>query len=143
MIPSAVVIHGLPQARLALDLQSPLTLVSAASAGARRDWWQALMALVAAEYGPMPDILDCGANPAQAVEALRAGCRQIVLDPGPAPHAIWSDVTARASVIGAVVHATRPPAFDLAGLRPRDARYHLAAWLRSANSEHNAQGNGT
>lgn len=145
MMPPGVVIHGLDQARLALAMQSPLTLVSGPDAASYAGiaWWRALMRLIGDEHGPMPDVLDCGANPAQAVEALRAGCRTLVLAPGPA----WVDVADRARRMGALLLGARPPAFDLAQLRPRDARYHLAAWLRSANAPANArpisEGNGT
>lgn len=137
----AVTIHGLADARLALSIQTPLTLLSGPNAGvyAGAGWWRAVIALAAAEFGPAPDILDCGTNPAAAVEALRAHCTTLVLSPGPA----WADVSERAARQGAIVLPTRPPAFDLAGYKPRDARWHLAAWLQSANSRLNEFGDGT
>ena len=57
------------------------------------------------------------------MEALRVGCRLLVLDPAvPA----WPLVAARASVVGANLLPARPPALDLA-----DPRAHrgLVAWL--------------
>ncbi len=141
MIAPAVTIAGWADARLALSMQAPLTLLSAPNAGsfAGAPWWRAVIDLAVAAYGPVPDILDCGDNPAVAVEALRAGCTTLVLAPGPA----WDDVAARAAAMGCVVLPARPPSFDLTGLRPRDARWHLAAWLRSANAATNTGGNGT
>ena len=135
MMPPAVVIHGLAHAQLALSMQVPLTLLSGCGAAsyAGCGWWRALMRLVADEFGPMPNILDCGTNPARAIEALGAGCRTLVLAPGPA----WADVAERANRQQATVLASRPTAFDLGGLRPRDARWHLAVWLRSANAAPN------
>jgi hypothetical protein len=74
--------------------------------------------------GGNPDILDCGDAPGRAMEALRAGCRLLVLDPAvPA----WSLVAARAATIGAELLAERPPALDLA--KPGALR-QLPAWLK-------------
>ena len=141
MIPPVVTVHGLADARLALSLQAPLTLLSGPNAAAYAGpaWWRAVIGLATAEFGPVPDILDCGDNPAWAIEALRAGCTTLVLTPGPA----WPDIAERAARQGATVLATRPPAFDPAGMRPRDARWHLAAWLRSANARPNEFGDET
>jgi hypothetical protein len=60
------------------------------------------------------------------MEALRAGCKALVLDPAvPA----WSLVASRAAVVDAVLLAARPDALDLA---QRGAERRLAAWLESA-----------
>lgn len=141
MNPPVVTIHGWTDAQLALSMQAPLTLLSGPNAGsyAGAPWWREVIARAAAAFGPVPDILDCGDNPAVAIEALRAGCRTLVLVSGPA----WHDVAARAAGLGCVVLPVRPPSFDLAGFRPRDARWHLAAWLRSATPATNGDGDGT
>ena len=141
MILLAVTVHGIADARLALSIQAPLTLLSGPNAAAYAGpaWWRAVVALAIAEFGPVPDILDCGDNPAWAVEALRAGCTTLILAPGPA----WHDVAERAARQGATLLAIRPPAFDPAGMRPRDARWHLAVWLRSANAAANMIGDET
>ena len=78
--------------------------------------------------GGNPDILDCGDAPGRAMEALRAGCRLLVLDPAvPA----WSLVAARAATVGAALLIERPPALDLA--KP-GAQRRLQAWLEGDRS---------
>lgn len=120
-LPQAVVVHGLAQAKLAVGA-GPVTLLSAPGAAvyAGCGWWRAL---VDASGATGPDVLDCGDAPGRAMEALRAGCRIIVLDPGcPAAPLI----AARAAAAGAYMLTTRPPALDLAA--PEAAR-GLQAWL--------------
>ncbi len=120
--PPAVVVHGLPHLRAATAPGRPVTLLSGPGAAiyAGCGWWRALMALGA---GGNPDILDCADAPGRALEALRAGCRQLVLHPAvPA----WALVEARAAVAGARLLPERPPALDLA--EPGAVR-RLAAWL--------------
>jgi hypothetical protein len=123
--PPAVVIHGLPHLRLAVAPGRPVTLLSGPGAAiyAGCGWWRALIALGGEGH---PDILDCADAPGRAMEALRAGCKALVLDPAvPA----WSLVASRAAVVGAVLLAVRPDALDLA---QRGAERRLAAWLESA-----------
>jgi hypothetical protein len=108
--PPAIVVHGLDQARTALALGQPVTLLSGAGAGsyAGCGWWRAL---VTASGTDGPDILDCGHAPGRAMEALRAGCCLVVLDPSvPA----FSLIESRAAAIGAALLRSRPPALDLA-----------------------------
>jgi hypothetical protein len=114
--PPAIVVHGLPDLRLATAPGLPVTLLSGPGAAiyAGCGWWRALMALGA---GGNPDILDCADAPGRAMEALRAGCRLLVLDPA---------VASRAAVVGATLLADRPPALDLAA---RGAARRLQAWL--------------
>ena len=122
--PPAVVVHGLHHLRTATAPGLPVTLLSGPGAAiyAGCGWWRALMALGA---GDNPDILDCADAAGRAMEALRAGCRLLVLDPAvPA----WALVESRAATVGAMLLATRPPALDLAA--PGAAR-RLDAWLRS------------
>jgi hypothetical protein len=120
--PPAIVVHGLPDLRLATAPGLPVTLLSGPGAAiyAGCGWWRALMALGA---GGNPDILDCADAPGRAMEALRAGCRLLVLDPAvPA----WPLVASRAAVVGATLLADRPPALDLTA---RGAARRLQAWL--------------
>ncbi len=120
--PPAVVVHGLPHLREATAPGLPVTLLSGPGAAtyAGCGWWRALMALGA---GCNADILDCGDAPGRAMEALRAKCRLLVLDPAvPA----WGLVASRAAAVGAVLLAQRPPALDLANPR---TRRRLLAWL--------------
>ena len=120
-LPSAVVVHGLAQARLAVAAGS-VTLLSGRGAAvyAGCGWWRAL---VRASGATGPDILDCEDAPGRAMEALRAGCQIIVLDPSVPAAAL---VAARAAAVGAQVLGARPPALDLAA--PGAAR-RLAAWV--------------
>jgi hypothetical protein len=120
--PPAVVVHGLAQARLALAPGLEVTLLSGRGAAiyAGCGWWRALV--VASGTGG-PDILDCADAPGRAMEALRAGCRLIVLDPAVPAFAL---VTARAAAIGALVLPARPPALNLG--EPGALR-RLDAWL--------------
>lgn len=121
--PPAVVVHGLPHLRLATEPGLPVTLLSGPGAAiyAGCGWWRALMELGA---GANPDMLDCADAPGRAMEALRVGCRLLILDPSvPA----WRLVASRAAAIGAEVLAQRPPALDLA---QRGAGRRLPAWLQ-------------
>ena len=122
--PPAVVVHGLPHLRIATAPGRPVTLLSGPGAAiyAGCGWWRALMALGA---GTTPAIIDCADAPGRAMEAMRAGCRLLILDPGvPA----WKLVESRAAVAGATLLASRPAALDLA--KP-GAERRLDAWLQS------------
>jgi hypothetical protein len=121
-LPPAIVVHGLPHLRLAVATGRPVTLLSGPGAAiyAGCGWWRQLMALGA---GDNPDILDCADAPGRAMEALRVGCRLLVLDPAvPA----WGLVESRAASVGARLLPARPPALDLAA---HGAARRLAAWL--------------
>lgn len=125
-LPPAVVVHQLSDARAALRPGRPVTLLSAPGAAsyAGCGWWRALVGQALAEAGrDAPDVLDCADAAGRAVEALRAGCRCLVLAPD-VP--VFTEVTARAAALGAVVLPARPPALDLAG---PGARRRLDAWL--------------
>ena len=125
-LPPAVVVHGFLDARAALRPGRPVTLLSAPGAAcyAGCGWWRALVARALAEAGrDAPDVLDCADAPGRAVEALRSGCRRLVLDPDvPA----FADVAARAAALDAAVLPVRPPALDLA---LPGAQRRLDAWL--------------
>ncbi len=127
--PPAVVIHGLPHARLALRPGLAVTLLSAPGAPSYAGcaWWRALVAAARAEFPALdpPDILDCADAPGRALEALSLGCSVIVLRHGPA----FADIAGRGRAQNAVVLAEAPPALDL---DDRRAAWRLQAWLGSA-----------
>ncbi len=128
MIPyPAVTVHGLEQAILALAPGRPVTLLSAPAAAlfGGCGWWHALVIAARAVHPntPTTDILDCGDAPGRAVEALRMGCRTLILDPlCPA----FPTVAVIATATGAALLPSRPPALDLA---ERGAARRLSAWL--------------
>lgn len=124
----AVIVHGLADARLALSLGLPVTLLSAPGAGlyAGCGWWRAL---VDTARGALPDIavediLDCAEASGQALAALRIGQRHLVLWPS-APG--WNAVAAIAAERGGTVRPAAPPALDLAR---RSAARRLHDWLQ-------------
>jgi len=126
-----VIIHGLPHAQAALAAARPVTLLSAPGAGAYAGvgWWRALVAAVVGQAPPhtlADDILDCGAAPGRALEALRAGQRLLVLRAVPG---VFADLSERAAAQGATLMPVPPPALDLAG---RANMRLLAAWLAIA-----------
>jgi len=125
-LPPAVVIHGLPHARLALRAARPVTLLSAPGAPsyAGCGWWRALIDAAWAEFpgSHAPDVLDCADAPGRALEALSLGCGIIVLRPGTA----FADIAARAAALGAVVLAEAPASLDLGD---RKVAWRLETWL--------------
>lgn len=126
VLPPAVVIHGLPHARLALRPGRPVTLLSAPGAASYAGvaWWRAVVAAVRAEFpeSDPPDVLDCADAPGRALEALSLYCRVVVLRPGPA----FTDIAGRAAAQGAVLLARPPPALDLGD---RGTLRRLDVWL--------------
>jgi hypothetical protein len=116
----AVVVHGLGDARLALALARPVTLLSGENAAGYAGclWWRELLA-AAGFTGP--SLLDCGAAPGRALEALRMGLPGIILH-----GRTWPLVAELAAAQHVRLLQARPPALDLAA--PGAAR-HLAAWL--------------
>ena len=122
MLPPAVTIHGLTQARAALAPGRPVLLLSApaAAAYAGAAWWRALVN-AALDGRSEPDALDCADQPGRALEALALSCRILILHPGPATPSI----AARAPA--ALILPDRPPSLDLA--HPA-ALHRLQAWLQ-------------
>lgn len=122
LLPPAFVVYGLDHARAALAPGRPITLLSSAGAASHAGcgWWRAL---VAASGTTGPDILDCGDAPGRAMEALRLGCRLIVLAPDVPAFGL---LQARAAAVGSTLLPARPPALDLGD--PRAFR-RLASWL--------------
>ena len=128
----AVVVHGLADARLALAIGRPVTLLSAPGAAcyAGCGWWRAMVAAAREAFpdAETTDVLDCLDHTGRAIEALRHGLRCLVLLPS-AP--ARDDVAARAETLGATLLSARPAALDLA--RPREAR-RLATWLAGSDA---------
>lgn len=133
----AVVVHDAAGAALALALAGPrgALLLSAPGAAAflGAPWFLAIAAAAAAAHPGVPHraVLDCGDAPGHALAALRAGLRELVLDPAcPA----FAQVAGAAAEIGARLRPARPPALDLAplDLNRAGARAKLAAWLAGA-----------
>lgn len=137
----AVVVHDAAQAAAALRLAGPAGVLLVSAPGAAGSlgaaWFLGLVAAAAAEAarqrpGPLPPfhaVLDCADGPGQALAALRAGARLLVLDPAcPA----FGQVAGAAAEAGATVWQARPaPALDLRrlDLRRPGAMARLAAWL--------------
>jgi len=130
----AVIVHGLEMARAVVQAAGsagrPVTLLSAEGAGvyAGVGWWRALAtAARAAHPGCLcHDILDCGASPGRALEALRAGQTMLILRADPR---VWTDLAERTRHCGGVLLAQAPPALDLAA---GGALRRLDAWLGPA-----------
>jgi hypothetical protein len=125
MLPPAVTVHGLDQARAALAPGLPVLLLSGwgAASYAGAGWWRAMVDAARAERPDVaaPDALDCADQAGRALEALAAGCRLLVLEPCPG----FAAVVERASE--AVVLPARPASLDLDA---RGAARRLLPWLR-------------
>lgn len=132
-----IVIHNLAQARIALaaaaEIGVPVTLASAPGAAAClgaavfRE-----MVAEAARQTPgvaVAALLDCGADPGLALNALRHGLKAIRLCAGPEATAAVADIAARMGAV--VVSDPTPPALDL--LDRTDAPAACRAWLRTGH----------
>ena len=127
----AAIVHGADDARLALSIGLPVTLLSAPGAAlyAGCGWWRALVrqALAAFPEVPAEDILDCGDGAGQALAALRIGQQRLVL--GCWRARLGRGRGDRGGTWGRSAESA-PPALDLA---QRGARLRLHDWLRNAN----------
>jgi hypothetical protein len=130
IVHSAVIVHGLPDARAALAPGLPVTLLSAPGAAlfAGCLWWREVTAAARAEYPGTTgvDILDCADASGLAMGALRSGLCRLVLWPD-APG--WAAVAAIAERQGGFVLPQAPQALDLA---QRGAHRRLRAWLQGS-----------
>jgi hypothetical protein len=124
VLPPAVIIHGLPHARLALAPGRPVTLLSAPGAALYAGclWWQAL---IAAAQTDSPHFLDCADAPGRAVEALKLGLPGLILT---CEEALFAAVANIAQAQGAALLAAAPPALDLA---LHGSERSLCAWLQN------------
>ena len=132
--PPAVTVHAAAEAALALRLAGKQGVLLLSAPGAvgflGPDWFLALVgAAAAAVPGVMhKPVLDCADAPGQALAALRAGLREVVLDSAcPA----FAQVAAAAAELGGRVRTVRPASLDLGmlDLSREGARAKLAAWL--------------
>lgn len=136
----AVIVHGLAAARAAVAAADPargLVLCSAPGAGiyAGAGWFAALARAAALGHpGLVVDaVLDCADAPGAVLAGLRAGLRAIVFTGAGAD---FATLAAIATETGALLLARTPPALDLAGFRPGDARWQALL------ARHLAQGAG-
>lgn len=120
-LPPAIMVHGLEQAKRACAVGRPVTLLSAPGAALAWGclWWHSLLVEVG-HTGPA--LLDCGAAPGRAVEALTLGVRGIVLQFCP----VWDEIAAMALLRHALLRPIAPDALDL-GQKRNERR--LVAWL--------------
>jgi hypothetical protein len=125
----AIIIHGLADARCALAVGAPVTLLSAPGAAlfAGCLWWRTIIAAARGQFPavPMTDILDCADGSGHALAALRIGVRRLVLWPE-APG--WVEIAAIAEEHGGHVWPCAPPALDLG--QPQSPN-RLNEWLRA------------
>ncbi|HVZ08524.1 hypothetical protein [Rhodopila sp.] len=131
-LPPAVIVHGLADARTALAVGMPVTLLSAPGAAAFAGclWWREMVtaARAACPATGATDILDCADAPGLAMAALRGGvCRLVLSTAVPA----WGPVRRLAEAQGGFVLADAPPALDLGAV---DGAFRLRAWLNAADS---------
>lgn len=130
VVDRAVIVHGLADARDALAVGAPVTLLSAPGAGlfAGCLWWRDMVAAARADHPQTrsTDILDCADASGMAMAALRSGVCRLVLWPG-APG--WQAVAAIAERDGGFVLAQAPKAMDMA---ERNAGRRLHDWLHSS-----------
>jgi len=128
----AVTVHGILQARRALEYRRRLTLLSAPGAALYAGclFWRAMIDALGAEAQPFiaAEILDCADAPGRALEAMRIGQHALVLSPR-APG--YAEVVRIAAGTGTVILSDRPPSLDLGA---HGAERHLAAWLEGGTS---------
>ena len=120
--------HGLADARSALALGMPVTLLSAPGAGlfAGCLWWREMVAeahVISSLAGTI-DVLDCADASGLALSAVRCGITRLVLWPN-AP--AWPAVAEIARRQGGFVLQRAPDALDLA--KPNAIR-RLHTWLQ-------------
>ncbi|OYV37121.1 MAG: hypothetical protein B7Z81_06465, partial [Acidocella sp. 20-61-6] len=109
VLPPAVIIHSLEQAKLAMRPGLPVTLMSAPGAALYGGclWWSAL--LTAAAYDGVA-LLDCADAPGRAIEAIRLGVRGIILRSPPD----LVQAVANAAAENVLILRTAPAALDMA-----------------------------
>ena len=138
--PPAVTVHDAAGAALVLRLSGSLpgpgvTLLSAPGAAATlgAPWFLAILAAARAAAPGVPHdaVLDCAAAPGLALAALRAGLRDLVLDPR-CPG--FAAVASAAGELSARLRPARPASLDLGhlDLTRVGGRARLAAWLAGA-----------
>jgi hypothetical protein len=128
IIPPAVIVHGLADARTALAPGLPVTLLSAPAAAlfAGCSWWREMVAAAHADapLTDMVDILDCADASGMAMGALRSAVCRLILWPDAPGWAAVHDIAGRQ---GGFVLPRAPTALDLAD---RNAARGLHKWLQ-------------
>jgi hypothetical protein len=127
-VSARLIVHSLEHALAALAaaaaLGTPVTLMSAAGAGAYAGprWFLALVAEAAREFpgAQYEAVLDCADEPGTVLAALRAGCKRVRFTGGAEPRAKLAEI---AALTGATLEgeAERERALDLLGQRDADA----------------------
>lgn len=128
----AVMIHGLPGARIAAltarDRGDSLLLVSApaAAGSAGAGWWRALTERLATEF---PDltitaVLDCGDAAGAVMAALQAGVRDLAFA---GPEGVAVKLQSMAEQSGSRLWRSLPPALD--ARQHRNPAQAIADWL--------------
>lgn len=135
-LPPAVAVQSREEAAAALALAGPAGVLLLSAEGAAGflgvQGWRALVAAATAPHAgvtpPWQDALCCGSAAGDALAALRAGCRIVVLD-GTSP--AFAAVAGAAADSGALLLPARPPALAAStlDLRRPQGRTRLAAWL--------------
>ena len=119
---------------LALAPPAGVLLLSAEGAGGflGAAGWRALVALAG---GDAPDALCCAGAPGDALQAIRARCRIIVLD-GALP--AFAAVRGAAREAGALLLPARPPSLEARSLNLAHpaGRARLADWLGATPNGH-------
>jgi hypothetical protein len=132
IIHPAVIVHGLADAKAALTLGLPVTLLSAPGAAmfAGCVWWREMVAAARAAFPETEamDILDCADASGVAMGSLRSRiCRLVLWREAPG----WASVAAIAERQGGFVLSAAPAALDLAN---RNAIRRLNGWLREPST---------
>ncbi len=132
IIHPAVIVHGQADAKAALMLGLPVTLLSAPGAAmfAGCVWWREMVAAARAAFPDTEatDILDCADASGMAMGSLRSGVCRLVLWPE-APG--WASVVTIAERQGGFVLRSAPAALDLGN---HNATRRLDGWLRKAGA---------
>jgi hypothetical protein len=132
IIHPAVIVHGLADAKAAMTLGRPVTLLSAPGAAifAGCLWWREMVATARADFPDVEalDVLDCADASGAAMGALRSGLCRLVLWPE-APG--WPSVAEIAARQGGFVLTEAPAALDLSH---RNAFRRLHGWLQESGA---------
>jgi hypothetical protein len=137
MIPRAVIIHSLEQARAALAAAEargvPVVLYSAEGAAGSSGigWFTSVIEAARADHprAVFEAVLDCGSNGALAVAAMRGGCRAVVIRGTPA---LRRKLAVIAAGMAARIDAGASGALDLR--HGKDPHGAVIAWLTQADA---------
>jgi hypothetical protein len=125
VMPPAVVVHSLAEARAALAGGGVVTLISApgAALSAGCGWWRALIEAARAAFPDTEciDILDCADGTGQALAALRIGVNRLVLWPeAPGRDAVVAIAEAQGGFVLLEAPPVKPPVKARRNVSPAD-----------------------